>query len=115
MKKFRDLLIAGISDDIQGTTVERLVKVKQIFESEMIYHDRKPSMEILTDWLQGLCGTVYVPFENYAIIEWYETTIKRKLKTEHARERHDMSTEAQRFLEKYWVQCGRTLFELLYK
>lgn len=115
MKKFKDLLIAGINHDIKGTTVERLVKVKQIFESEMIYNDRKPTMELLTQWLQGLSWALYVPYENHAIIEWYETTIKRKLKTEHIRERHDMTTEAQRFLESYWVQCGRTLYELLYK
>lgn len=115
MKKFRELLLAGIDEDIHGTTIQRLVKVKETFESEMIYNGIKPSMELLTKWLQGLPWAVHVPYENHAIIEWYETTIKRKLKTEHIRERYDFNTEAQRFLEKYWVQCGRTLYEMLYK
>lgn len=34
MKKFRELLINGIYEDIHGSTIERLVKVKQCFESE---------------------------------------------------------------------------------
>ena len=115
MKKFKELLLKGIDEDIHGTTIERMLKVKQTFEAEMIYNGIKPSMELLTEWLQGLPWAIHVPYMNDDIIEWYETTIKRKLKKEHTRGRHDMNTEAERFLEKYWVQCGRTLYEMLYK
>ena len=47
MKKFRDLLIAGIDEDIQGTTIERLVTVKTIFEDEIA-----DELEVCT-----FCGT----------------------------------------------------------
>lgn len=115
MKKFKELLIAGINEDITGSTVERLIKVKEIFQAEMIYKGIKPSAELLTQWLQGLCWAIHVPYENDAILEWYESTIKRKLKRDHERSRHNMTTEAQRFLDSYWQQCGKDLSELLYQ
>ena len=106
MRKFKELLIAGIDEDIHGTTIERLIKVKQTFEAEMIYNGIKPSMELLTKWLQGLPWAVHVPYENHAIIEWYESVLDRKAKNDN---------ESSNWLEKYWAQCGRTLYEMLYK
>jgi len=119
MKKFKQLLINCIDEEITGTTIERLVKAKEIFESEMLW-EKKPLTEYqiqkrLQDWLQGLCGTVSIPFESHEIIAWYEATIKRNLKNEHARERNDMTTEAQRFLVSYWPQCARSLYRLFYE
>lgn len=106
MKKFRDLLLAGIDEDIHGTTIERLIKVKQAFESEMIYNGMKPTAELLTDWLQGLCWAVHVPFINDDIVKWYEHVLDRKVKND---------TEYTKWLDGYWPQCGRTLYEMLYK
>lgn len=112
MKKFRDLLLAGIDEDIHGTTIERLMKVKQTFEAEMIYNGIKPSAELLTQWLQGLPWVISVPYENHAIIEWYQTGLKRKIVSGVA-ERG--KARAETLLDKYWPQCGRTLYEMLYK
>ncbi len=112
MKKFRDLLIAGIDDDIQGTTVEKLVQVKHIFESEFIWGDRKPSAELLTEWLMGLPSAIHIPWTNFDIIEWYQGHLKRVIVfgvPERGKAR------AETLLEKYWPQCGRSLYELLYK
>ena len=105
MKKFKELLIAGISEDIHGTTIERFIQVKQTFEREMIYNNIKPSMELLTQWLQGLPWAFHVPYENHAIIEWYQSGLRTPIK----------ESQEHILLEKYWHQCGRTLYELLYK
>lgn len=112
MKKFRDLLIAGIDEDIHGTTIERLIKVKQTFESEMIYNNIKPSPELIMLWLQGLPWAVYVPYENNAIIDWYEKVLKRSIKEPKGVKGQ---SEREKLLEKFWPQCGRTLYEMLYK
>ncbi len=113
MKKFRDLLLAGIDEDIHGTTIERLIKVKQTFESEMIYNHVKPTPELLTQWLQGLPWALHVPYMNEDIICWYECSLKRKTKE---RERnYSYATEADRWIEHYWPQCGKTLYQMLYK
>jgi hypothetical protein len=110
MKKFRDLLTASIDEEITGSTVERLAKVKQIFESEMLWETgllSEPAMQKrLQDWLQGLCSTVSVPFMNDEIIAWYEEQLGRKAENDN---------ECFKWLEKYWPQCGRTLYEMLYK
>lgn len=113
MKKFRDLLIAGISEDIHGTTVERLVKVKKTFESEMIYNSIKPSMELLTEWLKGLPLAIHVPYMNDDIVEWYEKQLGRKAKPQKS---NKGISEAENWVNiTYWPQCGRTLYEMLYK
>ena len=112
MNKFRDLLLAGINEDIHGTAIERLVKIKQIFESEMIYSNIKPTMELLTNWLQGLPWAIYVPYENHAIIEWYESALDRKVKETKSLKGQ---SESEKWINKYWPQCGRTLYEMLYK
>ncbi len=110
MKKFRDLLLAGIDEEIQGTTIERLVMVKTIFEDEMVLPNnnmrRKSIVDLLQDWLHGLCSTVSVPFMNHEIIEWYEKQLGRKAKSD---------AECYNWLEKYWPQCARTLHEMIYK
>ena len=115
MKKFEQLLISCIDSDITGTTIERLVKVKEIFESEMLWENTARDMYTiqrrLQDWLQGLCSTVSIPFENYAIIEWYESQLDRKAK-EHKGNKG--VSEADKWLENYWPQCARTLYRMLY-
>lgn len=115
MKKFQQLLISCIDEEITGTTIERLVKVKEIFEAEMLYEKymlNDASMQKkLQDWLQGLCSTVSIPFENYAIIEWYESQLERKAK-EHKGNKG--ISEADKWTEKYWPQCARTLYRMLY-
>lgn len=110
MKKFKELLLAGIDEEITGSTVERLTKVKSIFESEMLW-EKKPLNDYelqkrLQDWLQGLCSTVSVPFMNHDIIAWYEQQLGREAKNDN---------ECQRWLDQYWPQCAQTLHEMLYK
>ncbi len=118
MKKFKELLIAGIDEDIEGTTIERLMQVKKIFESEMLWEKNALSEPLiqkrLQDWLQGLCSAVYVPYMNHEIIEWHEKELNRKVK-EHERDYNHLSTEATRWVERYWPQCARTLYDLLYR
>lgn len=115
MKKFKELLIKSIDEDIHGTTIEKLVKVKEVFESEMVYKGKKPTPELLTEWLQGLCWAVSVPYENWAIIEWYEQQLKRKVQIMGKKDPDNYSPEVLRWLERYWVQLGLSLYELLYK
>lgn len=109
MKKFQKLLINCIDEEIKGTTVERLTKVKAIFESEMLWNNTKRDMftiqKRLEDWLQGLCSAVSIPFENHIIIEWYEKELGREAKG---------CNESFEWLDKYWPQCARTLYNLLY-
>jgi len=125
MKKFEQLLINSIDEEITGTTVERLVKCKDIFESEMLSNERiivnmgaeMKRLHItkrLQDWLQGLCSAVSVPFMNDEIIAWYEQQLGRKAK-KHQRNSDAWSTEESRWLEQYWPQCARTLYNMLYK
>lgn len=115
MKKFEQLLISCIDEDITGTTIERLVKVKETFEAEMLYENTARDMYTiqgrLQDWLQGLCSTVSIPFENYAIIEWHESQLDRKAK-EHKGNKG--VSEADKWTENYWPQCARTLYRMLY-
>ncbi len=109
MKKFRNLLLASITTEITGSTIERLHAAKQIFESEMLWEKIKLSelsmQRRVQDWLQGLCSTVSIPFENHEIIAWYEQQLGRKAKDDN---------ECCRWLEKYWPQSGRTLYDMLY-
>jgi len=114
MKKFQELLISGIDEEITGSTVERLTKVKQIFESEMVVkgNDRlQPSPELCQDLLQGLCNTIHIPWENYKIIEWYQGHLKRTIDYGVSERGY---ARAETLLEKYWPQCGRSLYKLLY-
>lgn len=115
MKKFKELLIASINEDITGTQCERLVKVKNIFESEMLWEKRRLDMygiqKRLQDWLQGLCSAVAIPYENQAIIEWYEAQLRRKVK--EPKSLYGQS-ESEKMIENYWPQAARTLYELLY-
>lgn len=112
MKKFEDLLMSCIDEEITGTTIERLIKVKEIFESEMLNNENRHNRSTdfirkrLQDWLQGLCNTVSIPFEYNEIIAWYEKELGRKAKND---------TECQKWLDKYWPQCALTLYEMLYK
>lgn len=112
MKKFQQLLINSIDEEITGTTIERLVKAKEIFENEMLKHDNRNdgSEDFITrrlqDWLQGLCGTIAIPFENYAIIEWYEAELGRPATG---------CNESFNWLERYWPQCARSLYRMFYK
>lgn len=109
MKKFQNLLINSIDEDIIGTTIERLIKVKKIFENEMLW-EKKPldmyaKQQRLEDWLRGLCSTVSIPFADYAIVEWYESQLGRKAKND---------SEYSKWSENYWPQCARTLYRMLY-
>lgn len=113
MKKFRELLISGINENIQGSNIERLCKVKEIFEYEMIYNKMEPTKEILTQWLQGLPHAIYIPYMNDDIILWYETQLKRKAK--ESKRDYNCATETDRWLDRYWPQLGQTLYEMLYK
>ncbi len=116
MKKFKELLISGIDEEITGTTIERLVKAKAIFESEMLW-EKKPLNELqlqnrLQDWLQGLCGTISIPYMSHDIIAWYESELGRETK-EHKSNKG--TSEAEKWLENYWPQCARSLYRLFYE
>ncbi len=116
MKKFKQLLINNIDEEITGTTIERLVKAKAIFESEMLWEKKSLNeyqlQRRLQDWLQGLCSTISIPFDNHDIIAWYESELCREVK-EH--KSHKGTSEAEKWLENYWPQCGRSLYRLFYE
>ncbi len=115
MKKFEKLLLSSINEDITGTTVERLIQVKNIFESEMLYQTKPLNRESITrrlqDWLQGLCSTVEIPFMNHDILAWYEKGLNRKIVPGVA-ERG--KARAETLLHNYWIRCARTLYKMLY-
>ncbi len=116
MKKFKQLLINSIDEEITGSTVEKLTKAKAIFESEMLW-EKTPLNEHqlqrrLQDWLRGLCSTISIPFESHAIIEWYESELGRETK-EHKGNKG--TSEAEKWLKNYWPQCGRSLYRLFYE
>lgn len=106
MKKFQDLIMNCINEDITGTREEKLMQVKAIFESEMCGNGMTPSCQRVQDWLQGLCSTISIPFSDYDIIEWYKVQLKREPNSDN---------DAMGWCEKYWPQMGRTLYRMLYK
>ena len=112
MNKFKDLLINGIDDDIQGATSERLQEVRKAFESAMIYGKRVPSVEICQEWLQGLPSEIHFPWENYKIMEWYENLYQRKIEPGVPVRG---CARYETLLENYWPKLGAALYTLLYK
>jgi hypothetical protein len=110
MKKFQDLLVAGISEEITGSKIERLIEVKRRFEAEMIYNGRIPCPQYIQDWLQGLCNTVFIPFMNCDIIAWYNQVLNRPLNPHKS----NKQLVEEKLLENYWPQCALTLFHMLY-
>lgn len=114
--RFQKLLLESITSEIKGSTCEKLVQVKQIFESEMLWEKcflSEPVMQKrLQDWLQGLCSTVSMPYMNDDIIEWNETTLGRKAK-QHQRD-NNHGDESDRWVEDYWIRCAKELYEMLY-
>jgi hypothetical protein len=105
MKKFQKLLIDCIGHEITGTTIEKLVIVKRIFESEMCGNGLKPSPRRIEDWLRGLCSTVSIPFTDFDIVTWHEKELGRKVKNDN---------EYRKWVDRYWMQCGKTLYSMLY-
>lgn len=104
MKKFENLIMQCIDEEITGTRIEKLVEVKKRFESEMLYGTKQASPRIVQDWLQGLCSTVSLPFYNNEILEWYAKELKRPIK----------ENEEARLCEKYWHDASITLFHMMY-
>jgi hypothetical protein len=113
MKKFQDLLMNGISEEITGTKIERLIEVKRRFEAEMIYNGRVPCPKYIQDWLQGLCNTISIPFTDYDIIDWWIKVLGRPMKPRKGNKDKGLSEE-EKLAEKYWPQCALTLFHMLY-
>ena len=104
------LLLSCIDEEITGTEQEKLAKVREIFESEMLWDKDKINyqgrLKRVQDWLQGLCGTVSIPFYNSDIIKLYENWLGREAKNDN---------ESIKWVEKYWLQTASTLHELMYK
>ena len=107
MKKFRDLLIHSIDREIPGTTIDRLLIIRTYFKVEMLHGDLRASPELLTQWLQRGFWGIRIPKENAEIIRWYELTLGRNAK--------ERIKESERWIARYWEQCGKTLYELLYE
>lgn len=105
MKKFKQLIINHITEEITGSTMERLAQVKQSFESEMVNNGRIASPTLCKDWLQGLCSTVEIPFMYCDVIAWNEQQLGRKAKND---------AEESRWCEHYYKYAGNALFDLLY-
>lgn len=116
MKKFKQLLINSIDEEITGSTVEKLTAAKAIFESEMLWEQKSLNeyqlKKRLQDWLQGLCSTISLPFQSHDIIAWYESELGRKTTEPKS---NKGTSEAEKWLENYWPQCGRSLYELFYQ
>lgn len=112
MKKFKNLLISGIDESIHGSTVEKLVELKKIFECEMVHKNNKPTPELVKEWLLGLPSAIHVPYENDEIIAWYEKQLNRKVKEPKSQKGQ---SERERWLDYYWNECGKSLYSLLYK
>ena len=113
MKKFRDLILNSINEEITGSQAERIAKVKAQFEIEMLWQGkRQPSIAIIQDWLQGLCHSVQIPWENYTIIEWYESCHNRKI-IEGLAVKGNARYET--LLNNYWPRCANALYKLMYE
>lgn len=105
MKKFENLILNSISEEITGTKIEKLMQVKAIFQAEKVYRQNSKPLHVLCqDWLQGLCSTVEIPYMNHEIIEWYEKELKRPIKEK----------EYSRLCDRYWENAGKTLYSMLY-
>lgn len=114
MIKYERLLLEGIDHEITGTKIEKLIQVKNEFERAMIYRDREPSPEIVKEWLLGLPGIVYIPFENMDIIEWFSKQLKREPKTSYHPDGSIRNFEGHAWVERYWDQAALTLYHMLY-
>jgi hypothetical protein len=109
MTNYKQLILDSINEEITGTTIERLVMVKTIFEDEMALPNknmsRKSIDKLLEYWLRGLCSTVQIPYMDFDIIEWLEHESGRIVTDEEESEQVD----------SYWTSCAKTLHEMLYK
>jgi hypothetical protein len=66
-------LIECISEELEGTTAERLLQVCKAFHSEYNFPDNKkryPSLQLrFAEWLMGLPSAFNVEYRNFAILE----------------------------------------------
>jgi len=66
-------LIDCISEELEGTTAERLQQVCEAFNSEYNYADNKkryPNLQLrFSEWLMGLPSAFSVEYRNFAILE----------------------------------------------
>lgn len=66
----RSIQLEDFEANNNTTLLDVINEVYKIFSSEMKHQNNThiPDEKIFEDWLQGLCGTVSVEFENYKIL-----------------------------------------------
>lgn len=107
MKIYDDLIMQGISEDIQGSRLQKLTQVRDIFEGE-VGQWRGKTVQGVLHWLQGIPSAVHIPWEDYVILEWIEAKAKRKSS------RGKTDTQNYNLVMRYWQNAAITLHSMLY-
>ena len=72
-KKWYSYILDSIhSDDVDVSVLSDKMKIEfafKMFHEEMVKNDKRrlSRLSLLTDWLQGLCSTVNIAYEDYEI------------------------------------------------
>lgn len=74
MKWYSYILDSIHSDDVDVSVLSDKMKIEfafKMFYEEMVKNDnrRVSRLDLLTDWLQGLCSTVNIAFADYDILQ----------------------------------------------
>ena len=103
MKWYSYILDSIHSDDVDVSVLSDKMKIEfafKMFYEEMVKNDnrRVSRLDLLTDWLQGLCSTVNIAFADYDILQ-----IKKLWKC------HDHN-----FVEDWFKNIAKKMLELAY-
>lgn len=103
MKWYSYILDSIHSDDVDVSVLSDKMKIEfafKMFHEEMVKNNnrRMSILELLTDWLQGLCSTVNIAFADYDIMQ-----IKKLWKS------HDPY-----FVENWFKNIAKKMLELAY-
>lgn len=103
MKWYSYILDSIHSDDVDASVLSDKMKIEfafKMFYEEMVKNDnrRVSRLDLLTDWLQGLCSTVNIAFADYDILQ-----IKKLWKC------HDHN-----FVEDWFKNIAKKMLELAY-
>lgn len=103
MKWYSYILDSIHSDDVDVSVLSDKMKIEfafKMFYEEMVKNDNRivSRLDLLTDWLQGLCSTVNIAFADYDILQ-----IKKLWKC------HDHN-----FVEDWFKNIAKKMLELAY-
>lgn len=103
MKWYSYILDSIHSDDVDVSVLSDKMKIEfafKMFYEEMVKNDnrRVSRLDLLTDWLQGLCSTMNIAFADYDILQ-----IKKLWKC------HDHN-----FVEDWFKNIAKKMLELAY-